>query len=99
MYKLSKKIRNRNRGWILDNIVEQGFNLNCSGAQAEFNLGGLLDDRTVQKETWKKEAKKFATAGFEIAKTLFGEDNSRTQLWEERGADPMRFYLFKVQER
>ena len=93
MYKLSKKIKSMNRGWILDNVVEQGFNVSCSGAQGEFDLAGLLDNRTDQKKVWTDDAKKFANVGLQIGKTLFGADNSRTQLWEERGANPIKFYF------
>ena len=77
----------------MDNIVEMGFNLSCSGALGEFKLGGLLESRDDQKEAWKKEARNFTGVGVKIAKTLFGEDNLRTQLWEERHKDPMKFYL------
>ena len=93
MYRLSKTIKSMRRSWILDNIVERGFNLSCSGALGEFKLGGLLESRDDQKEAWKKEARNFTGVGVKIAKTLFGEDNLRTQLWEERHKDPMKFYL------
>ena len=93
MYKLAKTIKPMNRGWMLDHIVEQGFILACSGAEEEFKLGGLLDSREDEKKAWTGEAKKFAIVGLGIATTLFGGDNLRTQLWEDRGADPMRFYL------
>ena len=77
----------------MDNIVEQGFDLGCSGALGEFKLGGLFEDRNSQKEVWKVEAKKFANVGLQIEKFLFGLKNLRTEEWEERNADPMRFYL------
>ena len=70
MYKLAKTIKRMNRGWMLDNIVVQGFKLSCSS-----DLG--------------EEAKKFANVGLKIAKTLFGQDNSLTQLWEGRAAYPI----------
>ena len=76
----------------MDNIVEQGFDLGCSGALGEFKLGGLFEDRNSQKEVWKVEAKKFANVGLQIEKFLFGLKNLRTEEWEERCADPMRFY-------
>ena len=56
-------------------------------------MGGLFEDRDSQKEVWKMEAKKFANVGLQIAKFLFGPKNLRTEEWEERCADPMRFYL------
>ena len=93
MYKLAKTITSMNRRWLLDNIVEQGFDLGCAGALGEFKLGGLFEDRESQKEVWKMEAKKFANVGLQIAKFLFGPKNLRTEEWEERCADPMRFYL------
>ena len=93
MYKLAKTIKPMNRGWMLDHIVEQGFILACSGAEEEFKLGGLLDSREDEKKAWTGEATKFAIVGLKIATTLYGEDNLRTQLWEERGKNPMMFYL------
>lgn len=93
MYKLAKTIKPMKRRWVLDNIVDQGFFLACSAAEEEFKLGGLEDSRDDQKKVWKGEAKKFASVGLQIAKTLFGEDNLRTHAWEERGENPMRFYF------
>ena len=78
-----------NRGWIVNNVLDPGFDLSCSGAQCEFDVGAGDE----QKEAWKKEARKFATVGLHFAKKLYGEGNSRTKLWEERGANPMRFYF------
>ena len=50
MYKLAKTITSMNRRWLLDNIVEQGFDLGCSRVLEEFKVGGLFEDRDSQKE-------------------------------------------------
>ena len=73
----------------MNNVLDPGFDLSCSGAQCEFDLGAGEEE----KEAWKDEARNFARVGLEIAKTFCGKNNLQTQLWEDRGADPMRFYF------
>merc|ERR1712037_825266 len=83
MYKLAKKVKPIHRGWILNKIVNQGFNGSCWCVVGEFNQG---DD---QEEAWKEEARWFAKVGLKIARTLYGKDFKQTLMWEGRLADPI----------
>ena len=89
IYRLAKRIKTMDRRRILDEIVERGFALSCSGALGEQNC----KNRKEIKASWLKDAKMFANIGLDISKTLHGEDHSWTRRWQERDADPMKIFL------
>ena len=89
MYRLAKNIKTFGRRSLLVDIVDEAFNVSCEGAKLEEEYR----NREGVKRAWIKDAKMFATIGCEIAKTLNGADNSWTQQWNERAADPMKFIL------
>merc|ERR1712130_5651 len=87
MYKLAKKVKPIHMGWILNKIVNQGFNGSCWCVVGQFNQG---DD---EEDAWKEKARWFAKVGLKIARTLYGPDFRQTLMWEERFADPIKFFL------
>ena len=87
LYKLGKTIKPMHRGWILNNIVNQGFKGSCLCVVGEFNQGD------GENEAWKEEARWFAKVGLKIARTLYGQDSSLALMWEERYSDPIKCFL------
>ena len=89
MYRLAKEIKTFGRRVVLQDIVEEAFDVSAQGAvsaQCSRNM-------KAAKIAWMKDVQMFANIGLEIAKTLNGEDHSITSEWRARSEDPISFFL------
>ena len=89
MYRLAKEIKTLGRRVVLQEIVEEAFDVSAQGAVS----AGCSRNMKVAKAAWMKDAQMFADIGLEIAKTLNGEDHSMTREWRARRDDPIIFFL------
>ena len=66
-------------------IVEEAFDVNSQGAASAVYS-------RKDESSWVQEAKTFAELGLQMSKTLNGVDHSETKKWEERSADPIKYF-------
>ena len=89
MYHIAEKIKTFRRDVFLKEIVEEAFDVSVQGALSA-QQSVFMD---AAKTAWMKEANKFANIGLQMAKKIYGAENSVTEKWKERSADPVNFFL------
>lgn len=89
MYRMAKEIKTMSRRNLLQDVVEEAFDVSAQGAASAEHSRNMK----VEKAAWLKDAKMFADIGLEFAKTLNGEDHSMTREWKARSDDPIKFFL------
>ena len=85
MYKIAREIKTFSRRTFLQVIVEEAFDVNAQGAASAVYS-------RKDESSWVEEAKTFAEMGLQMSKTLYGVDHSETKKWEERYADPIKYF-------
>ena len=85
MYRIAREIKTFSRRIFLQFIVEEAFDVNSQGAASAVHS-------RKDASSWVQEAKTFAEMGLQMSKTLNGVDHSETKKWEERRADPIKYF-------
>ena len=81
LYNLSKDIATFGQIKLLENIIEECFDVSCQGYASEcMSLSATEDD----KDDWMKDVVFFASIGLVLASTIYGEDYYIVKEWQKR---------------
>jgi len=88
MYNIAKDLKILRNISILKNIIEPGFDASCQGF---YNLA-KISSSLPEKDQFLKDANYFATVGFELSTTVYGDEHSISQEWQKRKTAPIQYF-------